>query len=193
VAALATDLEACFEDPEFAATTERLRGTVGLSAAGTPQSATVRLADGEVSLAHGLAADADVTATLARRAAEALTGREEHPELAAWVERLCDPPRPDWDDAAARFWSVLSGMRGAPDGLRVVERGGGEERTFGADDGRYEIEGRAEDLVEVLTGRASLFEAAYEGTVFIRGSFPQVSVLAGAGFALRQPDGAAGG
>jgi hypothetical protein len=37
----------------------------------------------------------------------------------------------------------------------------------------------------VLTGRAPLIVAAYEGIVFIRGSFPELSVLTGAGFAVR--------
>ena len=76
-------------------------------------------------------------------------------------------------------------MRGAPEGLLVVNLDTGDERRFGAEGGAYEIHGPTAGLVAVLTGRARLIDAAYEGIVFIRGSFPELSVLTGAGFAVR--------
>jgi hypothetical protein len=192
-AALANDLERCLEDPEFAAATERLRGLACVRDADTPQAVTVRIAAEQVSLAHGLAEGAHATAILGSPAG-AIEGRGEHPDLAAWLERLLDPPEPPWEEAAERFWSVLANKPGAPDGLRVVNLDTGEERGFGAEDGStYEIHGSARGLTEVLTGRARLIEAAYEGSVFVHGSFPQLSVLTGAGFELRYGRGSADG
>jgi hypothetical protein len=90
---------------------------------------------------------------------------------------------PDWPEAADRYWSVLSEMPGAPSGLRIVDLGSGEERAHG--DGRaYEIHGSSEALLEVLSGRAPLIDAAFEGKVFIRGTFAELSVLTGACFAI---------
>ena len=48
-----------------------------------------------------------------------LEGGNEHPELAGWVERLLEPPEPGWADAAEHFWSAVSEMRGAPEGLAM--------------------------------------------------------------------------
>ena len=88
-----------------------------------------------------------------------------------------------WHEAADRYWSVLSEMPGAPRALRVVDLESGEERALG--DGRaYEIHGSREALLEVLSGRAPLIDAAFEGTVFIRGTFAELSVLTGACFAI---------
>jgi hypothetical protein len=188
VAATANDLEACLADADFAAATESLRGVVSLRTAATPQAVTLRLDVDEVSLAHGFDAAADVRVTVAEDHAGPPTeveGATEHPELAGWVERLLEPPEPAWADAAERFWSALSKMRGAPEGLLVVNLDTGDELRFGADAGGYEIHGPTVGLVTVLTGRAPLIDAAYEGTVFIRGSFPELSVLTGAGFAIR--------
>jgi hypothetical protein len=43
--------------------------------------------------------------------------------------------------------------------------------------------------VSVFTGRVSLMEAAYDGTVCVRCRFPDLSVLSGAGFEIRYGDG----
>ena len=113
-------------------------------------------------------------------------GAEEDSRLAAWLTRLLDPPLPSWEEAAERFWAAVQRMDGAPDALLVVELGGRERRRFGSEQGAaYEIHGESEALLRVLTGRMPLLQAAFDRSVFIRGSFPQLSVLAGAGFSLR--------
>jgi hypothetical protein len=195
VAATANDLDACLADPDFAAVAERLCGVVSLRAAATPQAVTLRLAADGLTLARGFDPGADVRVMLGDDHAGSATeieGGAEHPELAAWAERLLAPPEPRWADAAESFWSALSGMRGAPRSLLVVNLETDERLRFGAEAGGYEIHGPAAGLVEVLTGRIPLIDAAYEGTVFIRGSFPQLSVLTGAGFAVRYGRGGDG-
>jgi hypothetical protein len=93
-----------------------------------------------------------------------------------------------WREASERYWTVLSKMPGAPRGLRVVDLDSGAECTLGDGDA-YEIHGSAAELREVLTGRVALIHAAFEGKVFIRGTFAELSVLTGACFAIA--DGAA--
>ena len=76
-------------------------------------------------------------------------------------------------------------MPGAPPALLVADDAG-QSRRFGAEDGdAYEIQGSPEALVRVLTGRLPLLDAAHGGEVAIRGSFPAISVLTGAGFRVR--------
>lgn len=189
VAAVARDLAACLEDPAFGEETRLARGVVTARSATTPQAVTLRIADGAVSIAHGAAEDAQVTATAelgARDGAPRIEGSDEHPELAEWLSRLLDPPTPAWPEAAERFWEVLSRMPGAPPALLVVDLEGGGERRFGSEGGAAcEIHGAPDGLVPVFTGRASMMEAAFEGAVYVRGRFPDLSVLSGAGFAIR--------
>lgn len=192
VRALAKDLAARLEDPGFAATTRGLRGTVSLRDADTPQAVAIRLDDQGVSLAHGAAEGAELRATVDLRgeAESTLDGETEHPQLARWLRDLLSSELPEWPEAAARFWSMLAAMPGAPEALLVVELPSGEERRFGAPDGRaYELHGDPEGLARVLCGRVSPVEAAFAGTVFVRGSFPELSVLSGAGFRIRYGTG----
>jgi hypothetical protein len=189
VAALANDLHACLGSGDFAEATRRLRGVVGVSARGTPQSVTVRLDGDRVALAHGLDPDADVLALLpGAGAGSEVEGVDA--ELVAWTERLLAPPLPAWDEAAARFWATLEPMRGAPPGLLVVNLDTDEALRFGAEADAYELRGPTEGLVAVLTGRSPPLDGAYGGEVFIRGTFPQLSVLTGAGFEIRYGRGA---
>jgi hypothetical protein len=198
VRAIARDLAACLEDPSFADATRRAAGVVGIRSASTPEAVTLRIADGAISIAHGTTENAEVTATAELSGTEDadphIEGSGKHPELAEWLSRVLDPPAPRWPDAAERFWAVLSRMRGAPDGLLVIDLDGGDRRRFGSEVGSAcEIQGSPDGLVAVFTGRTSVMEAAFEGTVYVRGRFPDLSVLSGAGFQIRYggraPDG----
>jgi hypothetical protein len=188
VRALEGDLAERLADPAFAEATRHLRGAVSLRDATTPQSATIRLTGSGIALAHGSSGDAEIHATVALgdSGEPRIEGAAEHPELAEWLRALLSRPPIDWPQAAAEFWSALAGMGGAPAALRVVELETHEERRFGSRDGRaYEVHGPADDLVDVLSGRVPLVHAAFAGTVFVRGSFAELSVLAGAGFRVR--------
>ena len=188
VAALRNDLAARLEDDAFAEKTRRVRGVVSLRDANTPQAATITIGDHGVELRHGFESGAEVRADLDLRGAGGaeIEGADEHPELAGWLRALLDAPAPEWPQAAARFWETLSSMAGAPDALRVVELESGEERWFGSRHGpAYEIHGPAEGLVEVFSGRLPVVDAAFAGKVLLRGTFPQLSVLTGAGFRVR--------
>ena len=190
VGAIAHDLASCLGDRSFAEQTDRVRGVVGVRSTDTPEAATIRIGDDTVSISHGVADDAEVVATAGlSRAADTsprIEGGREHPDLAGWVARVLDPPTPPWPAAAERFWSVLSPMPGAPPALVVVDLDGDERRRFGAAEGRAcELHGAPDGLVAVLTGRVSAMEAAYDRTVLVRCSFPDLSVLSGAGFRIR--------
>jgi hypothetical protein len=195
VRAIARDLAGCLGDPPFAELTARVRGGGAVRSLDTPEAATIRVADGSVSVSHGIADDADVVATARLAGAGGreprIEGAGRNPELAEWLARLVDPPPPPWPDAAERFWAELSRMPGGPEALRVVEAGG-DERTFGNGSPACEVHGAADGLVAVFTGRVSALEAAYDGTVRVRCSFPDLSTLSGAGFRVRYGGGSNG-
>jgi len=198
VRAVAEELATRLEDPSFAETTKAVRGVIGVRAATTPQRAALLIGDRGISLAGGLPRDADLRAIveLNRSSGDALTleGETERPDLARWLRDLLDPPAPGWPEAAGRFWSALRNMPGAPAALVVVTLDTGERRRYGSEDGRaYEIHGASEDLIAIFTGRVPPIEAGPEGRIFVRGSFTELSVLSGAGFAIRYGGMAADG
>ncbi len=185
--AAAAELERRLADPEFAALTQGLAGVAAVRAAGTPEAASFELDDDAISLRHG-AAGADATVTLeasGRWDGEPVAGEDEHPELAAWLQALTTPPETPWREAAARFWAELEGRPGAPAGLVVAELESGESERFGDGEPAYEIRASEPTLVAVLEGRAALIEEAFERRAYIRGSFPAISVLAGASARVR--------
>jgi hypothetical protein len=190
VRALANDLAARLSEPAFATLTEGLRGVVSVEDADTPQAVTVNLAADRLELTHGRADDADLRARCAFAGAERdppeLDGGDEHPALAEWALALLQSPAPDWEREAERFWSILSRLTGAPEALLVVERESDAAKRLGATGGRaYEIHGSAAQLAAVLGGRVPLIEAAFDGVVHVRGTFPELSVLTGAGYEAR--------
>ncbi len=188
VRALGNDLAARLQDRAFAEATCRARGAVSLRDVSTPQSATIRIGEQAITVTHGFAETAELRAKVDLRGMgePELQGAGQHPELADWLRSLLNATLPEWPEAAERFWSVLSGMAGAPAALRVVDLQTGEDRRYGSESGRqYELHGQADGLVEVLTGRVPVVDAAFVGRVFVRGSFPELSVLSGAGFRVR--------
>jgi hypothetical protein len=200
VRALARDLASRLSDRGFSEATAGLVGTVSLRDAATPQAATIRLRGDSIALVHGEGGTADIHATvsLGEPGEPELDGATEHPELAEWLRALLAPERVGWEEAAAGFWQALHEMAGAPGALRVVELESGAERRFGSPEGyAYELHGRSEELAAVMTGRVPVVDAAFTGRVFVRGSFAELSVLAGAGFRVRyglgaEPDDEAG-
>jgi hypothetical protein len=164
-----------------------LTGVAAVRAAATPEAATFDLTDDGIAVRHG-ADGADVTATLGpagRWNGDEIAGETEHPELAAWLRDVAAPPQTPWRDAGARFWDELRGRPGAPATLVLVELDGGESLRLGDGAPAYEIHAPEATLVALLEGRAGLIEEAFERRAYIRGGFPDISVLAGAAARVR--------
>ena len=186
VLALRAELEQRLEDPEFATLTGSLRGSVALRAGAGPEAATIELGD-PITIRHG-SDRAQAVATLDSRQrwdGAAIEGEDGHSELARWLRELAAPPQGSWREAAARFWTELEPAPGAPAALLVVNLETAERERFGDGERAYEIHGRSEDLLALLEGRSSLIEEAFERRIYIRGRFPEISVLAGAASRVR--------
>lgn len=188
VRALANDLRARLGDSEFAIATARARGTIEVGDRASPQAAAIELGDGEIRIAHGRRAAAEVRASVDLRSGgePTIDGETANPLLAEWARELLGADPEPWPEAAARCWRVLTGMAGAPEALLVVDLEDDEELRLGTPAGRaYELHGGPEALAAVLSGRRSLVDAAFAGEVFVRGTFAELSVLSGAGFRVR--------
>jgi hypothetical protein len=187
VLSIRSDLVRRLADPAYAELTAAIRGRATIREAATPEAVTATIADRRVNLAHGAADGVQVVVTIAaagRRPVLSADAKANHPELSDWLTRLL-ATSDDWAGAAERFWEALEPLRGAPPALLVVELTSGEERRFGNAGRAYELHGRAEDLTALLEGRRDLIGEAFERRVFIRGSFPEISVLAAAALAVR--------
>ena len=186
VLAIAADLTRRRRDPAFDDLTAGTRGRAGIRIGSGPEAATIDL-DGGPAVRHGLVAP-QVVATLSpcHRWDEAeIRGADDHPELARWVSELASPPPGDWREAARRLWDELESAPGAPPALTVVELDSGETERCGDGGRAYEIRGRTEALLALLEGRSALMEEASAGSIQIRGTFPEISVITGACWRVR--------
>lgn len=193
VLALAADLARRRRDPAFDELTAATRGKAGVRVGAGPEAATVDLAI-EGSIRHGLVG-AQVVATLCpdhRWDGGDIAGADDHPELARWVSELASPPPGDWREATRRLWAELESAPGAPRALSVVELDSGEEERCGDGGRAYVIRGRAEPLLNLLEGRSALMEEASAGSIQIRGTFPEISVITGACWRVRIDQGSDG-
>jgi len=181
VLALAADLTRRRRDPAFDDLTAATRGKAGVRVGPGPEAATIDL-DGGPAVRRGLVG-AQVVATLSpchRWDEDEIWGAHDHPELARWVSELTSPPPRDWREAARRLWAELESTPGAPPALAVVELDSGEREHCGDGGRAYEIRGRKEALLDLLEGRSALMEEASAGSIQIRGTFPEISVITGA-------------
>ena len=174
---------AASRDPEFAERTEGLTGVAAVRAAGTPEAATLRarrrcdLAPPRRGRRRG-DRDARRRRALGRRAG----GRRgtSTPSSRPGCARLPRPPRRR--GAKPRRGSGPSSRAGpgAPGSLLVAELDSGRVASASATGAAgYEIRAPEPTLVALLGGRAALIEEAFERRAYIRGSFPEISVLSG--------------
>jgi len=187
VLSIRSDLVRQLADPGYAELTAAIRGRATIREAATPEAVTATIADAHVTLTHGAAEGVQVVATLGpagRRPLLSADAKANYPELSDWLTRLLSVSD-DWAGAAERFWEALEPLSGAPPGLLVAELDSGEERRFGEAERAYELHGRAEDLTALLEGRRELIAEAFERRIFIRGTFPEISVLAAAALKVR--------
>ena len=177
-------LRAAARDPESLSVMASLRKTVVVKSKDDPQAVTIRFTEDRVRVDHGIPSDAHVALTvdLANRFAVQSVDGGDAPLVTA-VLRLLEPDLPHWRDAASRFWAMTSQDPGMPRELVVVCEE--EELVLGAGRPRYVISGEAEKLTRVLTGVDVFLDEVYTGSLAVRGTMTQLSVMAGASLKVR--------
>ena len=179
-------LRASARVPELLLEMEALKETVVVKSKDDPQAATMRFAHGRVRVGHGTAPEPHIvlSVNLADRfAVESVGGREPGSPAVDAVRRILKPPLPSWRDAAQRFWEFTSAGTGMPHQLVVACAE--EELVLGAGSPRYFIGGDPEKLSRVLTGTDVFLDEVYAGSIAVRGTMTQLSVMAGAAMKVR--------
>lgn len=188
--AIAAQLSAHCHDPQLAARTNALSGSVAVSSHADPRAITITLDGGGIAVAAGAQPDADVRATLDLDESDpsfepSIEGAETHEELTAWLFEILTPPATDWRSAAQAFWAVNAERPGMPGGVLVTETESGEQLQLGADGGAdYKLHAPAAVLESIFTGRSVLVEDAVMGRAQVHGTLAHMSVLTGGCIAM---------
>ena len=174
--------------PKLAKRMDRMRGTLVLKSTTDPQAATIDFARGNIHIAHGARADADVTIsadlnTMGRPGAPKpkVAGAARHLGFALGVAKVLDPPVPGgWKGAAEEFWTWAADKPGRPDQLRVVCTDDGAECVLGVAGGStIEMHGPGWALQSVFTGGDHLAAALLEQRVHMVAPLPITSPFIG--------------
>ncbi|CAN5168522.1 hypothetical protein BH09ACT10_BH09ACT10_11550 [soil metagenome] len=170
------------------ATTPLDVGLVIVKSVDDAQVATVATADDRITVTSGAdpAARAVLTVDLARRFEVVGTDADGHDALVSFVSGLLKPSLPSWRDAAEHFWSATGSDRGMPQSL-VIENSEVERDVLQLGDGspRYVVHGSPDQLAGLFTGADSFLDQVFSGNLLVRGTLPQLSVMAGASNKVR--------
>lgn len=173
--------------PELAATPFDL-GVVVVRSAADAQAATVTVADDAIRIAHGTdpSARAVLTLDLSRRLEVVGADADGHDGLVGLVAELLRPELPAWREAAQGFWSATGSDAGMPKTL-VIENSEVEGDVLRLGEGlpRYVVHGSPDQLSGLFTGADSFLDQVFGGHLLVRGTLPQLSVMAGASFKVR--------
>jgi hypothetical protein len=166
---------------------DRAVGTVVVRSHDTPQSATVEVRDGSVTVNGGIRPEAGATIVVDLQARFAPVHEPTgDATLAMAVLSALRPPLPHWREAAVRFWEETRSIRGIPDVLVVETDGpdGPEQGRFGVGTTEYVVAGPADLLAGVFTGADDLL-AALAADVRVKGTLAQLSVMTAASWKVR--------
>ncbi|MGS2809227.1 MULTISPECIES: hypothetical protein [Nocardia] len=167
-----------------------VEGRVAIYSHDTPQSATVSISDGVVTVSSGVFTEPDLTLTVDLNARLARVGEPVgagDDALAVAVLALLSPPLPDWQIAAQSFWAKARSIPGIPDVLVAIADGpdGLAEHVVGEGETQYVIAGPPDLLAGIFSGADDLVAALSTGLVGVRGTLSQLSVLVGASWKVR--------
>lgn len=165
----------------------RSEGTVALRSHDTPQSATIHIDSGSVSVTGGVLVDPDATLVVDVGDRYRPTGEPTGDAgLAELVLSALTPPFPHWRESAEQFWETARSVPGIPDVLVVVleDESGSTEARFGSGDSEFVVAGTADVLGGVFTGADELVPALSSG-LRIQGTWAQLSVMNSACWKVR--------
>ncbi|MCV7287813.1 hypothetical protein H7J87_21040 [Mycolicibacterium wolinskyi] len=190
VYAIGHRLRLSMRDPAIVAIAETfaLRGLrVVVIADGTPATATISFADGTIGVQHAQISAPDLTVHVDVASPYAVTScapEEVGDDVAFGVSRLLNPVVSDWTEAAREFWELTSRDVGMP-GRLIAMCDDGQKVVLGDGPVEYELHGSATNLGRVFAGLDSLFEQVLGGALYMRGTMPQLSVMAGASWKVQ--------
>lgn len=176
-----------YVDPESVGAAARAGATATVSSRHDAQAFTCAFTSTSIDLRHGVGADADASLVVdvgqdLALDTEASSGEETLQKL---VNALLHPPVPSWRDAAQEFWRRTGTDRGMPRELVVDCTDEDVQLVLGEGVPTYTLSASGIELARVFSGAAPLLDSVFSGSVAIRGTLPQLSVMAGASNKVR--------
>lgn len=185
---VARTLRDAARDPELVSVLGRIKGRVSLRSHNTPQRATIDFGGREVAVLAGAVGPDELSLTVDLDDRFGVEGIDEaHHTLGDQVLAVLRPRLPDWRQAAETFWASTRNLPGMPAQLICICKSADscQEITLGSGDSRYSIAGSAESLARVFSGADDLLTKELAGSVEVRGTLPQLSVMTGASWKVR--------
>jgi hypothetical protein len=180
-----TMLEHALSNREHAETARSVQGSFSLVSTTDPQSLSIDINDGVISMEHGVSEHSKVIMHLDfNRMTEPgykpkVVGLFKHPMFAYKVGKLLSFPPTNWADEAKRFWDVYSSTKGMPDTMKLIITNEGRELVFGEGPELVVITGNSKNLASLFSGSSVLINELMRGNLKMRGTLKHMTVLSG--------------
>ena len=158
----ATKFRKAIHQPGYCQQLAKARGTFALKSSKDPQAITITISANNVHLVSGVVPHADIVISLDfdnPDAAPKVTNLWRHPLYAMAIGKLLEFQSPHWIDAMKRFWEQHHDFPGMPSGIKVHCEDEDRDFTIGSESHEMLLTGKAEDIAEVFSGDAVLFES----------------------------------
>lgn len=169
-------------DAKFANHARNFHGSFALASLKDPQSLTITVGNGKISITHGIAVNAKIIIRMDfdKPVKPKIEGLFRHPMLALKISKLLQFPETNWTDAASRFWDCNSTYPGMPGSIKI--HCADEDRDFilgDLTDGNpdMQISGKGIDIADVFSGGTVFLQALMTGKIKSIASFEHTVVL----------------
>jgi len=170
-------------DAKFANYVRNFHGSFALASLKDPQSLTIIVGNGKISITHGIAANAEIIIRMDfdKPVKPKIEGLFRHPMLALRISKLLQFPETNWADAATGFWDCNSTYPGMPGNIKIhcIDEDRdfilGDLPTDGNPD--MHISGKGIDIADVFSGGSVFVQALMTGRIKSIASFEHTVVL----------------
>ena len=170
-------------DAKFANYARSFHGDFALASLKDPQSLTINVNSGKISITHGIDSSAKIIIRMDfdKPVKPKIEGLFRHPMLALKISKLLEFPETNWTDAATGFWISHSTYHGMPGNIKIHCTDEDQNLMLGDLSGDLVpdmlISGKGIDIADVFTGGTVFLQALMTGKIKSIASFEHTVVL----------------
>ena len=174
----ANKFKKALEQPEYASAISHFSGSFALQSTADPQSITVDVQGGVISIRHGVQSTAKIIVHLNfnKPANPKVQGLFRHPLFSMKVSRLLNFPTLPWTVAAEQFWERNHCYPGMPKGIRITCTTDDQVLLLG-EEHEVTITGAGDHIAEVFSGNTVFIQSFVTGKLQVDSSFEHAVVL----------------
>lgn len=180
VRVIGAQLSRSLKNPAFARTVRRTRGVFALASSKDPQSVTVRIDKGRISLSRGVGRDAAIVITTDfddDNARPAIKGLLRHPLLALRAAKILAPYQPSLTAVAEHFWTIAGQYPNMPGAIELHCTDDDTSVMMGRAPAAIHFYGTKKNLVAGFSGETLLVQAMMQGRLKGHCSLPDIARL----------------